>query len=220
MVTAFPAQLRCLAPFPTDIQTRKHTPTHPHLTPRRIALVNWRTAKEAAKAAFRAQAVALGDHMRGSRARGGGALVSHFVFGWLHVIACVCSSLPHTCNTVPLVTHHPSHTSSHIAAARPPGLHAAPAADRPAGEGGPAGQAAAAAAVEAGAAGGKAGGSPPGSRAVQAAAAAGEAAAAAAPGAAETAPAGGTSNQAAAGGSGCKAGQPVGMHAGAGWHVL
>lgn len=28
---------------------------------RRIALVNWRTAKEAAKAAFRAQAVALGD---------------------------------------------------------------------------------------------------------------------------------------------------------------
>lgn len=31
------------------------------VTRRRIALVNWRAAKEAAKAAFRAQAVALGE---------------------------------------------------------------------------------------------------------------------------------------------------------------
>lgn len=39
---------------------------------RRIALVNWRTAKEAAKAAFRAQALALGDT---GTAAGGSALV-------------------------------------------------------------------------------------------------------------------------------------------------
>jgi hypothetical protein len=45
---------------------------------RRIALVNWRTAKEAAKAALRAQAVALGDTASGMAASS--SLVSRRVF--------------------------------------------------------------------------------------------------------------------------------------------
>lgn len=53
----------CTCARPVAIATIVDLPSGHCVSPpaRRIALVNWRTAKDAAKAAFHAQALALGD---------------------------------------------------------------------------------------------------------------------------------------------------------------
>jgi hypothetical protein len=74
-----PSSAMCLTPTEPSRTSKAAVETEAYsvlccVTCRRIALVNWRAAKEAAKAAFRAQAVALGE--AGCSAALGASLVS------------------------------------------------------------------------------------------------------------------------------------------------